>query len=335
MPVYNAAPYVKDSIDSILRQTFHDFEFIIINDGSSDKSKEIIMSFNDSRIIFIDHINNVGIVEALNQGLGIARGKYIARMDNDDIAYDNRLSMQVDFMDNNPTVGVCGTAFKIFGSRTVVANMPTDDDSIRKYMLSYNPFGHPTVLMRKAVIDAYALRYRQDYLSAEDYRMWYDFSKVSILRNLPDVLLYYRTHDKQMSFSMSEKQRSNADKVRILQLTDKGFQLTTEEQNIYCCILSYSPLPQTAAELESWRLVMRKVITQNQKLRVYNESWFDHIFMTAWLEAASRIDKYTMHHLWPLLVEPKPTSNSMGFVTGLRLIIKCLVQWKARPMTVN
>ena len=134
-------------------------------------------------------------------------------MDNDDIAHPERLAKQVAFMELHPTVGVCGTAFQIFGSRNISANMPVEDSAIREFMLVYNPIGHPTVMMRKSTIDEYDLKYKQDYTPAEDYMMWYDFSKVSLLRNLPDILLDYRTHDNQMSHSMLTSQRAKVDKV--------------------------------------------------------------------------------------------------------------------------
>lgn len=335
MPVYNAAPYVKDAIDSILNQTFADFELLVFNDGSTDSSAEVIESIKDKRIVFIDSAKNFGYVAHLNNGLQLARGKYIARMDADDIALPTRFEKQIAFLEANSEVGLCGTSFRTFGASEIVVSVPEGNEEIREFLLRNSPMAHPTVIFRKALVEQHSLHYDKDFMPTEDYKLWYDISKLTKLHNITEVLLYYRVHPHQISSYMNDTQRANADKVRVLQLTDKGFDLTPDEQQIYCHILQYSPLPQTAVELEGWRLVMRKIIAENRKLHAYNELWFDHIFMTAWREAASRIEKYTLSHLWPLLVQPKPTSKSFSVGIGLRIAAKCLVQWKARPVSVS
>ena len=106
MPAYNAAKYIKEAIDSILAQTYRDFEFIIVNDGSTDNTKEIILSYSDPRIVYIENEQNSGICVTLNKGLDAAKGRYIVRMDSDDIALPQRLEVQVRYMDANPVVGV-------------------------------------------------------------------------------------------------------------------------------------------------------------------------------------------------------------------------------------
>ena len=108
MPVYNCEKYLRESIESILNQTFKDFEFLIINDGSSDKSAEIVESYNDNRINFVQNEKNIGLAASLNRGLDIAKGEYIARMDADDISLPERLEKQVRFMETNPQIGICG-----------------------------------------------------------------------------------------------------------------------------------------------------------------------------------------------------------------------------------
>lgn len=115
MPAYNAEKYIGESIKSILNQTFIDFEFIIINDGSRDRTKEIILSYSNDRIVYLENEINSGIVVTLNKGLEYATGEYIARMDADDIAVAERLEKQIEFMEENKDVGVLGTGICIFG----------------------------------------------------------------------------------------------------------------------------------------------------------------------------------------------------------------------------
>ncbi len=115
MPVYNAEKYLKTAIESILKQTFSDFELLIINDGSTDGSEEIIRSFNDKRIRLFNNEQNLGIIKTLNKGLNLAKGEYIIRMDADDISLPDRLELQVKYMEENPGIGISGTQARIFG----------------------------------------------------------------------------------------------------------------------------------------------------------------------------------------------------------------------------
>jgi len=331
MPVYNAAPYVERAIRSILEQTFSDFEFLIINDGSKDASQAVINSIQDERIIFINHVQNRGLVETLNEGLQLARGKYIARMDNDDIAYPERFAKQVHLMELHPEVGLSGTAYFAFGDRKMVVNVPTTDADIRDFMRLNSPMGHPTVMMRKSVIEAYGLFYRQDATPAEDYRMWYDFSKVTQIQNLPEVLLEYRVHPQQMSSSMNLAQQAKADEVRILQLFEKGFLLTTIEWKIYCNIVRGSVQPRSANDLRQILAVMRKITAENSRLNAFDEEWFNYLFSKVWTDAVMSIHQFTPAYIPIVLQHPGRLSSSFGILVSMRLIIKSLVYWKVRP----
>ncbi len=112
MSVYNGDMYLKEAIESILNQTFTDFEFLIINDGSIDKSEKVIKSYSDKRIRYYKNSKNLGLAASLNKGVGLSKAKYLARMDGDDVSYPNRLEKQVNFMDVNPEIDVCGTWVK-------------------------------------------------------------------------------------------------------------------------------------------------------------------------------------------------------------------------------
>lgn len=198
MPVYNAEKYLRESMDSILGQTYTNFEFIIINDGSTDSSADIVRSYNDPRIVFIDNAKNSGLVSVLNYGLRIARGKYIARMDSDDISLPQRFAKQIKFMERHKNVGILGTFFHMFGDGV---------DRIEKKrrwpkladMLATSPVGHPTVMMRKSVMDKYNLRYDARYKHAEDYELWTRAIRYTKIANLKDVLLNYRWSEDNVS----------------------------------------------------------------------------------------------------------------------------------------
>ena len=200
MPVYNGEKYLEEAIKSILNQTFKDFEFLIINDGSTDNSVKIIESFNDPRLRLIHNESNLGLIKTLNKGLKLSNGKYIARMDCDDISLPKRLSIQVRFMEKHQEIGVCGSWVKIIGlEQSFINKYPQKHKEARAYLLFNTPFAHPAVVVRKELVQKYQLEYNENYKHAEDYELWsriIDYTKIS---NIPKVLLHYRMHPESAS----------------------------------------------------------------------------------------------------------------------------------------
>jgi len=202
MPVYNGEKYLAESINSILNQTFIDFELIIINDGSTDNSEQIIKSYLDSRIVYIRNINNLRLIRTLNKGIALSKGKYIARMDCDDVSDITRLAYQLQYMESNLEIGVLGTAIKIIdgdGNKKGTLVMPVQDGMIRWNMNFGCPFAHPTVMMRKDALEALSTAKSGEYYSldayqSEDYDLWYRMSKITKLHNLKQPLLMLRKH---------------------------------------------------------------------------------------------------------------------------------------------
>lgn len=221
MPAYNSEQYIAEAIESILNQTFSDFEFIIINDGSTDGTADIVKSYNDKRIKFVDNSENRGIVAVLNQGLSMARGEYIARMDSDDISHKNRFEKQIAYMDSHMECGVLSTAYHMFGTKERVVVHP-------KYVGLLNLLegcyvAHPAVMIRKSVLDKYDFRYLQEFKHAEDYELWSRMALVTEIHNLSDVLLEYRWHGANVSIEHATQQRNLTDKIRqniLNKLTD-------------------------------------------------------------------------------------------------------------------
>ncbi len=201
MPVYNVEKYVAEAIESILTQTFTDFEFIIINDGSTDRSEEIILSFNDSKIKYLKNAHNLGLVETLNFGIKIALGVYIARMDADDISFPERLSNQVVFMDQNPKIGAMGSAYEIFGDVTKIYYPPTDPILAYTHLSFNSAIGHPTSIIRKSVLDKNNIHYESKFEYAADYAFWIRISQVANITSTKEPLLHYRWHKSNMSNS--------------------------------------------------------------------------------------------------------------------------------------
>lgn len=214
MPAYNSEKYIAEAIESVLNQTFSDFEFIIINDGSTDGTSQIVKEYakQDKRIKFVNHSKNKGIVGVLNEGLDLATGEYIARMDSDDISLPTRFEKQIDYMDKHPECGVLGTWFQIFGNINGVVKHP---ERIKLLNLLVNEHvGHPTVMLRKSVIDKYDFRYNWDYRCAEDFELWSRMVLVTEIHNLPEVLLRYRWAETNISVVRSTEQQKLAEQVK-------------------------------------------------------------------------------------------------------------------------
>ena len=192
MSVYNGEKYLSEAIESILIQTYKNFEFIIIDDGSTDKSFEIIHHYQkqDNRIILISRENR-GLIASLNEGIKKAQGKYIVRMDADDISVPTRFEVQVKFMEANSDIGISGSAVIRFGEniKTVTWKLLKNNEAIKSELLFSSTFAHPSVIMNKTMIFKYNLFYDNQFLHAEDFELWTRMAKVTQMANLSKPLL--------------------------------------------------------------------------------------------------------------------------------------------------
>lgn len=218
MSAYNSEKYVAEAIESILNQTFKDFEFIIVNDGSTDKTAEIIAQYakSDKRIKFIDNKNNAGIVAALNQGLDFCNGEYIARMDSDDISLPERFAKQVKYMDGHPECGACSTWAEKFGPNItkdrILTYMPTV--KLLDFVLYGDRVLNPGSMVRRSVLVENNIKYKSEYKYAEDYAFWVEVCKHAEIHNLQEILLKYRWHNNNVSVTHRKTQLECAERIR-------------------------------------------------------------------------------------------------------------------------
>lgn len=199
MPAYNAEKYIEEAIDSILGQTFEDFEFIILNDCSTDRTEEIILSYDDPRIVYLKNEQNLGVAATLNRGLEVAKGKYIARMDADDISLPERFEQQTAVLNKDSQLAAIGSNAIIFkeDGTELYTNVPVGFRNIKITMPMSNPFIHPTMMIRKSMLTG--LEYDSVFEGREDYRLWMSLSQRYAMDNLPDRLLKYRHHTNQVT----------------------------------------------------------------------------------------------------------------------------------------
>lgn len=216
IPCYNVEDFVQEAIKSITNQTYQNLEIIVINDGSKDNTKHILqqLASQDKRITYIENPKNIGLIQTLNKGLKSCTGKYIARMDSDDISLPQRIEQQVDFLEKNPDIGIIGSYIQKFGEKKDTWRMEIENDLIKSSLFYSTCFAHPSVMFRNEIIAKYNLHYDEDYPHAEDYKLWYDFSKVTQMANLPKILLKYRINKGQVSQKYNIIQHQNTIRIR-------------------------------------------------------------------------------------------------------------------------
>ncbi|MBC7830312.1 MAG: glycosyltransferase [Chitinophagaceae bacterium] len=314
MPVYNAEKYVSTAIESILTQTFTDFELLIFNDGSTDKSGEIIQQFTDPRIKLFDYETNAGLVTRLNAGIDFATGKYIARMDADDISLPLRFEKQVHFLENNPEIGLCGAwIYEIADSddprKKKLYKYVQDHDGICIKLLRHNSFAHPVVMMRRIILIDHEIRYEHEYFPSEDYRLWIRLKHFTRFYNIPETLLHYRVHKNQTSTLESHNKKSTGIKIELIRelLVD----LSEKEEALYTDIIKQK-YKNSSSYLSDLYSFINRIINTNKIKKAYPPALLTREFESIWKSVSRKcIGKNRKVILfWMKLY---PTKNSFNY----------------------
>jgi hypothetical protein len=297
MSVYNGEAFLNEAVESILSQTFSDFEFLIIDDGSVDSSVEIIRSYHDSRIRLVKNTTNIGMAASLNKGLALARGEYVARMDQDDISLPQRLACQVVFLDSRPEVGVVGSSIEVFGDINMVVRFPTDPDRIKCELFFLNVIAHPTVMMRKAMFTSHGLQYNPEFEKTEDYELWNRSICYFPLTNIEEALLRYRRHHEQVSQFHLEKQFRKAETVWRLLLERLGIEPTDEEIITHYAICRMDRIPDRAlvTAVDMWFAKLKAV---NKMIGTYPDPIFSDVIDDRWSIFCSAAPLTVKLQLW-------------------------------------
>lgn len=205
MPIYKTNPiYLKNAIQSILDQTFTDFELIILDDCPNNDRKKIVLSFNDKRIRYFKNKENIGITPSRNKLIRMAHGEYLAVMDHDDIALPDRLKEQVRLLDMNPQIGVVGCWIERFPN-TKIVRLPQNNSSIEQYLMQGCAIAHTAAVIRKNILPTKP--YEKQFTPAEDYALWCRLIGQTQFYNIPKVLMKYRWHDNNTSKIQSQKMK--------------------------------------------------------------------------------------------------------------------------------
>ena len=216
LPVYNAGAYLHDVMESILAQTFPNFEVVVVDDGSTDDSNEIVETYaeKDERIRLIRNCHD--FIESLNLGLAECRGKYVARMDADDKMNPNRLAMQVEVMESNSDIAFCSSYMQRMGAEDIYnSGISGKVENLAETLLLGNFISHPTVMLRQEFLHLHQLQYRKCYDYAEDYKLWTEIAEVGgSLYIIPKPLIAYRISEEQVSRVHHEEQYESALRIK-------------------------------------------------------------------------------------------------------------------------
>jgi len=304
MPVHNGAVYLPEAINSMLRQSLKDFEFLIVDDASTDPSVAIIQGFKDPRIRLIQSPTRLKLSGALNLGLDNAKGRYVARMDADDISLPRRLEIQAQFMEQHPEIGLCGTWIRYFGgSSHAILKRPLHHAEIQAFALLDTPFAHPSVMMRRDMMEQHQLRFNGDFFPTEDFELWIRAIRAFPTANLPQILLRYRIHGKSLTgadWSTMDEQaiRVVQTQLQFLALTPSADELRFHRQ------LAMGRLNMTTALLDQAENWLTRLIEANQSSGTFDPTAMESILGDIWFRTCMHSAKLGFwvatryHHSW-------------------------------------
>jgi glycosyltransferase involved in cell wall biosynthesis len=328
MPVYKGDEYLSEAVDSILNQTFTDFEFIIICDDPTEKTRQILDKYkqSDSRIN-VCYQEREGLVNSLNRGCSLARGEYIARMDADDISSSDRLEEQVKFMDQNPQVCVCGSWIEIIGYNAGgIWKYPVENNEIQCKHLFNCSIAHPSSIIRKEHLVQQNLLYDSAFRHCEDYDLWVQISTFYPLANIDKVLLKHRIHPYAVGQQHSSDQFECADRVRYQQLREfLGLTPTEDELRLHSSISSgeFEARGDYLNAVNQWLLTIRSA---NQERNYFDDSVLSAELAKRWYAACNKATNLGMITWEQFQASPLSKMNILTKRQRYTLLVKCLLK---------
>lgn len=242
-PLYNTNhSFLKEMIESILNQTFKDFEFLLLNDSPENKElKKIVESYNDRRIIYLENEKNLGISKSRNKLLELAKGEYIAIFDHDDISLPERLEKQADFLDKNPGTGIVGTNFIKYSSKRVHRNPEKNKDIKRNLVIRGCIVAHSTVMIRKSVMIEHNVRWREEYSPCEDYMLFSELIDKTMFCNIQQPLIIYRDHHDNTSHRFAEIMLDKSELIKNILHKNYPYFASGSSNNAYSYVFGFIP----------------------------------------------------------------------------------------------
>lgn len=298
MPVWNAAPYLREALESIWRQKFRDFELIVVDDGSTDETPDILRTYRDPRLCVVRHADRRKLSQALNTGLEYANGEFIARMDADDIMSANRLAIQVMYLSKNPHLACCGGWVRTFGNaKPEVWKFPEEPTFLKAFALFYTPFAHPTVMFRREWFEREHLRYDGSYYPAEDYELWTRVLDRFPCGNVSRVILNYRVRVTGMTGAEWPEMEAQTKRIYRNMLVKIGWDPTPEQLQAHRD-LAMGRVPsdrEAILRAERWLLTVMRV---NERTKYYDQEALEEIVNYVWFRAAMGLVRALRGETW-------------------------------------
>lgn len=295
MPVYNASAYLSDAVTSVLKQTYTDFELVVVNDGSTDDSLNVLSSFLiDKRIRIINNEKNLGLITTLHKGLSECKGKFIARMDADDICDLQRIERQAQFLNEHHEIDIVGGAIRFFNkiAEPYIFHFPTTHDEIHASILFFCPLAHPAIMFRRSLIDTGLIHFDKNYQHAEDYHLWSKLLPQIRTANLPELVLHYRLHEAQVSSGQSNRQYDLSLQIRKEILDLAKVKWANEELALHESVILEKPTlkPHYLEDLANW---FKKIEDSNSQSGYWNSDALNAVLKKNFIKTAFRVACYT------------------------------------------
>jgi glycosyltransferase involved in cell wall biosynthesis len=328
MPIYNREVFLQEAIESILRQTFDDFEFLLLDDGSTDRTAEIAMqaAAQDARIRYQRWDQNRGIAAVMSEGITLARGEYVAQMDSDDISLPDRFARQVAFLDAHPEVGVCGAWICSFreSGRENISKPPLDHESIHARMIFSNPIKNPAVMVRGSFLRSTGLTFDPAFVTFSDYDFWSRAVVLTKFANLPEVLLRYRIHSATLTISGKDHwRRAVASEFRLSiyrrMLGRLGLQCSDDDLQLHHRIGAHREKDNAADGGENDLAYVRRARTwlenlhrANQTARLIDPEIFVRELGRHWRDVCRRSNAPALDLFGQIFASPLPFGSDWG-----------------------
>ncbi len=325
MPVFNSSKYLKEAIKSILNQSFKNFEFIILNDNSTDESLKIIKEFQliDKRIVLINKTENFGPSLLRNEGIEIAKAEFIAFMDADDVAFSHRFIKQIEILKNNNDIGLCGSWFKLFGENIedqIIKHYEFHDDLKINFLLECY-IGNPTVMFKKSLLKD--LRFKNEFRVMGDYELWARFIHTTKFYNIQQVLLDYRWHQSNITKTTNVDRQKIHLSIQTSQLKEFGIDLNTPNLDCYFLSLEFKER-QNPEKIKNIMNCGKFLIEKNLELKTFNQKILENKVNHTICKLIAKSKNYNLDFLNYLLKHEFYFFKKLNIIDKIKVILKSI-----------
>ncbi len=331
MVVYNGERFISEAIQSILSQTYFNIELIIVNDASTDSTKKIIHSFNDDRIYYHENSKNMGECKSRIIALNLSSGKYVAVMDADDVSMPNRLTKQVEFLEENLDFGLVGSLAKVIdkkgNSTGIIHGRYFSNEMTMVYLFFKNCFTHSSFLFRKNILDKVGINKNKPL--AVDYETAVKISRISKICNLNEALVKYRQHGENMLEKFKNDLEKNVKEILEYQIRELNISPTSKELDVHYKLkkgISHIVNNRYFITLD-W---LNKLYVANRNLIIFPPFEFSNYISGYWFNYINNPNRFTFKLIIPYFNSPILRNSNRNLLDHIKYFLKCIIYYKKR-----